>query len=93
MAARPSRGWMTSVLLALSLACLTWGLGSKVGKWESVADDPGVLEMSLTTMAFVLVAMEGVQSDLLSSERAPCRFFCGNFGLEKSPSRALSAGF
>jgi hypothetical protein len=41
----------------------------------------GLLELDLTTAAFVLVALEGVYSDALSSDRPLRRFFCGNFGL------------
>ena len=38
-------------------------------------------QLRLAAMAFVIVALEGVHSDLISSYRPFGRFLCGNFGL------------
>ena len=79
-------GWIASVAVAAIFVHLSWesclpgnGEGPEDGDGE---DDHGLpAEAQLATLATVLVALEALHSDLLSSERPLGRFFCGNFGL------------
>jgi hypothetical protein len=86
-------GWVASVVVACALlAWCSWTFrldlwtAADGGREErvhgrSAGGELGFLEFDLTTAAFVLVALEGLYSDVLSSERPLRRFFCGNFGL------------
>lgn len=67
-------GWVASLIFSLATVWLSWELGF-------VEREDGTFELHLVTMAFGLVALEAVQSDLLSFKRPFGRFYCGNFGL------------
>jgi hypothetical protein len=80
-------GWMASVLLAAALVayCLIFSEeGGALATMEAAgAFDgrlAGALESRLAAAAFVLVAMEGVYSDLISTASRG-RYHCGNFGM------------
>ena len=66
-------GWLASLLLSCIIVSMVTSCFQQ--------GDPGSEEMHLVAIGVLVVAMEAIYSDLLSSDRPPGRWYCGNFGL------------
>ena len=71
-------GWIASLVLACACSVVATPLCRAL---SSEAELVGMAEMRAVTLAFVLVALEAMHSDLLTSKTTRGRFLCGNFGL------------
>ena len=75
-------GWLASIVIAIALITLSRASSSLPEDADEAQRKTGLpAEAHLVTVAAVIVALEALQSDLLSAERPLGRFYCGNFGL------------